>query len=48
MAVCVLDKRGKPLMPCTEKRARLLQRADGYGYQQIAQHKTEEAGTRVA
>lgn len=24
MAVFVLDKRGKPLMPCTEKRARLL------------------------
>lgn len=24
MAVCVLDRRGKPLMPCTEKRARLL------------------------
>jgi hypothetical protein len=22
--VFVLDKRGKPLMPCTEKRARLL------------------------
>ena len=24
MAVFVLDRRGKPLMPCTEKRARLL------------------------
>ncbi len=24
MAVCVLDRRGKPLMPCSEKRARLL------------------------
>ena len=24
MAVFVLDKRGKPLMPCTEKRARLM------------------------
>ena len=24
MAVFVLDKRGKPLMPCTEKRARKL------------------------
>lgn len=30
------------------KYCQLLQRADGYGYQQIAQHKTEEAGTRVA
>ncbi len=24
MAVFVLDRRGKPLMPCTEKRVRLL------------------------
>ena len=24
MSVCVLDKRKKPLMPCSEKRARLL------------------------
>ena len=24
MAVYVLDKRGRPLMPCSEKRARLL------------------------
>lgn len=30
------------------KYCQLLQRADGYGYQQIAQHKMEEAGTRVA
>ena len=24
MSVCVLDRSGKPLMPCTEKRAHLL------------------------
>lgn len=32
----------------SHKYCRLLQRADGYGYQQIAQHKSEEAGARVA
>lgn len=32
----------------SHKYCRLLQQADGYGYQQIAQHDTEEAGTRVA
>ena len=32
IAVYVLDKRGKPLMPCTEKRARLLLERGRAGY----------------
>lgn len=59
MAVFVLDKRGKPLSPCSERRARvlldrgrararrvvrsigakqctLIQRSDGYGYQNMS------------
>lgn len=32
----------------SHKHCRLLQQADGYGYLQIAQHDTEEAGARVA